>query len=227
MQAKILIVDDDDLVREVMAAYLEESYSDIDTAGSFKEALDLLESTEYDVIITDKNMPGLNDDAEGGMNLLRYAKKHLETTEVIMMTGYGTLDSAIEAMKLGAFDYVIKPAPKEQLREKIDRMLEYKSFINAEYAIQTYKALHSDILTLLEYTNDLPDEKLHEFIKSFDSKIDHFFRAQKQRERTMLIQGETLEKIAASAEELKRAISPTDPCYSLVEKICEESNRPI
>ncbi len=117
---------------------------------NLKEALDLLESTEYDVIIADKNMPGLNDDAEGGMDLLRYAKKHLETTEVIMMTGYGTLDSAIEAMKLGAFDYVIKPAPKEQLREKIDRMLEYKSLINAEDTIQTYKALHSDILTLLE-----------------------------------------------------------------------------
>ncbi len=226
MEVKILVVDDEDDVRNMIAAALEKFGYSSDMADSVKIATELMESTEYDIIITDKNMPDdIDGSQEGGMNILKYAKKHMPTAEVLIMTGYATIETAIEAMKLGAFDYLTKPFLINELKEKIDRILEYKSVINPENTIPIYKTLHNEVLNLLENKHDLTDDERHQLLKSLDTKIDHFFRAQKEWEKVVLIQREALAKIGAYVEQLKEHITPTDPSYGFVEKICEESNR--
>lgn len=226
MEVKILVVDDEDDVRNMIAAALEKFGYSSDMADSVKIATELMESTEYDIIITDKNMPDdIDGSQEGGMNILKYAKKHMPTAEVLIMTGYATIETAIEAMKLGAFDYLTKPFLINELKEKIDRILEYKSVINPENTIPIYKTLHNEVLNLLENKHDLTDDERHQLLKSLDTKIDHFFRAQKEWEKVVLIQREALAKIGAYVEQLKEHITPTDPSYGFVEKICKESNR--
>ncbi|MFH1673732.1 MAG: response regulator [Pseudomonadota bacterium] len=226
MEIKILVVDDEDDVRNMIAAALEKFGYSSNMADSVKLATELMESTEYDIIITDKNMPDdIDGSQEGGMNVLKYAKKHMPTAEVLIMTGYATIETAIEAMRLSAFDYIIKPFLITELKEKVDRILEYKSFINPGNTIPIYKTLHNEILNLLENKHDLAEDERHKLLKSLDTKIDHFFRAQKEWEKVILVQRDALAKIGAYAEELKEYISQTGPSYSLLEKICEESGR--
>lgn len=227
MESRILVVDDDDAVRNMVAVSLERFGYSIDMADSVNRVMELMESVEYDIIIMDKNMPDTYGNKEGGMHLLRCAKMHLPATQVIMITGYATIETAIEAMKLGAFDYITKPFSSKELKEKIDRILEYKSFINPDNTIQMYKALHDEILNLFKNRNSHTDDELHELLRSINTKIDHFFRAQKEWERIILTQREALGNIAVLAEQLKEDISQTEPSFNLFEKICEESNRRI
>ena len=104
MDVKILLADDEEDVRNTVAEYLEQFGYSIDRAESVEPALELMESTEYEIVIADKNMPDKDGTEEGGMNLLRYAKRHFPTTEVLMMTGHASIETSIAAMKLGSFD---------------------------------------------------------------------------------------------------------------------------
>ena len=144
-----------------------------------------------------------------------------------MMTGYATIETSIEALKLGAFDYLVKPFSIADLKTKIDRILEYKSFIDPENTIQIYKTLHEEILNLLERKDIPTDDERHDVLKSLDAKIDHFFRAQKNWERILIIQKEALANIAGYAEKLREDTPQTDTNYDMVEKICKESNKRI
>lgn len=225
MEVKILLADDEEDVRNTVAEYLEQFGYSIDRAESVEPALELMESTEYEIVIADKNMPDKDGTEEGGMNLLRYAKKHFPTTEVLMMTGYASIETAIEAMKLGAFDYIVKPFSFNDLKKKIDRILELKSFINPENTIQIYKNLHDEILNLLENKDKITDDELRRLLNSLDGKIDNFFKAQKNWERVILVQREALANIAGYAEQLREGTPQTDPSYSLAEKICKESSK--
>jgi len=106
---KILVVDDETLVRDVIAGYLAKVGFNVDRCSTVEEALSALEKEEYAIVVTDKNMLVNEDDEEGGMLLLAHIKKHFPNTEVIMVTGYATVETAIQAMRMGAFDYVVKP----------------------------------------------------------------------------------------------------------------------
>jgi len=228
IEAKILIVDDEEDVCKSIGEYLEQFGHCIDRAHSVEAALELMDFTDYEIVIADKNMPDKDGVIEeGGISLLRYAKKRSPATEILMMTGYATIETAIEAMRLGAFDYLVKPFSIADLKTKIDRILEYKSFIDPENTIQIYKGLHEEILNLLERKDIPTDDERHNVLKSLDAKIDHFFRAQKNWERIIIIQKEALAKIAGYAEKLREDTPQKDPNYDLVEKICEESSKRI
>src|SRR5262245_58384712 len=100
----ILIVDDEENVREILMRKLASEGHQCLAAHDGEEALSVLEHNECDLIITDLKMPGM-----GGMALLGKAKELYPTTEIIVMTGYGTIESAVEAMRKGAYDYLLKP----------------------------------------------------------------------------------------------------------------------
>jgi len=172
-------------------------------------------------------MPDTGDDKEGGMRLLKYVKEHNPSIEAIMLTGYATVESAVEAMKLGAFDYVMKPVPLYELKEKIERILEYKRFISSENTLQMYKALHNQLLDTLVNRDDLPEEKVRQTLRTLGAKLDHLFGMQKGYEEIIENQVEALEKIESYADLLKEAIPEESPYYALVEKILEESKRRI
>jgi CheY-like chemotaxis protein/glycine cleavage system H lipoate-binding protein len=121
--ARILVVDDElPVCKSVSAALASEGYA-IDMALSAEEALSKEAESGYDVIITDLMMPGLS-----GMDLLRTLKDKAVDTKVIMITGYPSIKSAVEAVKLGAFDYIPKPFTPTELRSLVSRALESKRY---------------------------------------------------------------------------------------------------
>ena len=227
MKAKILIADDDKQIRDLFSEFIEKSGCHVDSAEDVKGALAFMNKNEYDILLTDKNMPDNEGYMEGGMTLLRYAKEHRPSTEVIMITGYATIETAIEAMKLGAFDYIAKPVDLDELMEKIDRVVEYKRFINSEKALKIYRTIHNQLLELLQNRDDLPEDQLQQMLRALGGRIDHMFGMQKEYETIIQVQAEALEKIEEYAEHLKGALPRESPYYSVAEKIRVESKKRI
>lgn len=120
-QPKILIVDDEERFRTTMCKLLTVRGLEAVTAGSGPEAIEKLRQNQYDVVILDVRMPEM-----GGVEVLSEIKKIDPRLEVIIMTGYASVDTAKEIMKLGAYDYVLKPYSIEELMEKIEGAFDRK-----------------------------------------------------------------------------------------------------
>src|SRR5690242_152164 len=111
MSARILVVDDELSMREFLAILLEREGYSIFQAENAEKALQLLEAESYDLVLSDVNMPGLN-----GIALLEKIKANSPETAVLMITAFSTAAQAVEAMKLGAYDYIAKPFKVEEIR---------------------------------------------------------------------------------------------------------------
>lgn len=227
MAGKILLVDDDKDVRNMLEAFLRADGYDIDVADGVKSALELIDANEvdYDVMIIDKNMPGTNGNREGGLELLRLVRCRSSSCEVIMMTGYPSIETAIEALKLGAFDYIPKPFSLENLRLKIKRLLQYRSFINPEYAIGIYTRVRARILELIENRSNMSDEALEQSLLTVSDEIDKFFATFKECEKIILTERESLAHIGVLAEQLKINVPLTTATYGLIEEISRLSEK--
>ena len=114
MQIKVLLVDDEKDFVETLAQRLEVRDFDVKTALDGDQALGLVREFDFDVIVLDVLMPG-----KDGIQTLKEIKGLRPLANVIMLTGNATVDTAIEGMKLGAYDYLMKPAETEILVEKI------------------------------------------------------------------------------------------------------------
>ena len=112
---RVLLVDDEKDFVEMLQLRLEEVGEKVTPAYNGKECLDLLARKEIDVVILDIKMPGMD-----GIAVLQEIKRKHPLVEVIMLTGHGTTESAVEGMKLGAFDYLLKPARFEELTAKLE-----------------------------------------------------------------------------------------------------------
>jgi DNA-binding NtrC family response regulator len=110
MAISLLVVDDDDITRESLGLALEQDGYEVTLASSGKEAINILKETPVDVLITDIKMK-----RTGGFELLEFVMNYKQETAVIMVTGFGTIESAVEAMKKGAYDYIVKPIDIEKL----------------------------------------------------------------------------------------------------------------
>jgi len=122
MVPSVLIVDDEKHTREGLQQALAESY-DVSVAGNADEAFNLMDSQEFDVIITDLRMPG----GKSGLKVIDKALTMPNKPAVIMMTAYGNIDTAVEAMKRGAVDFLTKPVNIERLEILVQRALKSKT----------------------------------------------------------------------------------------------------
>ena len=118
----VLLVDDDAAFRHVMALELERSGFQVFVAASGAEALRDAPKLEPSVVLLDLRLPDMN-----GLEVLRALRERSPGSEVIMLTGHGTIDTAIEAIRAGAFDYIGKPCPLDELEVRIQRALERQS----------------------------------------------------------------------------------------------------
>ncbi|MCA1962131.1 MAG: response regulator [Desulfomonile sp.] len=118
---RVLIVDDEERFRNTMCKLLTLHGITAATAGSGPEALKELEENPYDLVILDVRMPEM-----GGVQLLSEIRKADSDIEAIIMTGYASVDTAKELMKLGAYDYMLKPYKVEDLLEKIEAAFDRK-----------------------------------------------------------------------------------------------------
>ena len=111
------MVDDDRVARVPLRDDIREAGYEVDEAGSAEEALDLLRRNPYDVVVTDLRMPGMD-----GIELLERIKAQRPDAEVIVITAYGTVQTAVRAMKLGAYEYLTKPFDNEELLLLLERI---------------------------------------------------------------------------------------------------------
>ncbi len=120
--ASILVVDDERIIRDGCVKILHKEGCDVQTAGSGEEGLNLLQENPFDLLLLDLKMPGLS-----GMEVLHRVREGHPGLLVVVITGYATVESAVEAMKAGAYDFIPKPFTPDQLRIVVHRALEKKA----------------------------------------------------------------------------------------------------
>lgn len=116
MTTKVLLVDDEEQFVEVLGQRLETRGFAVSSAFNGDDALAFLRDNEVDVVVLDVQMPGRD-----GIETLREIKSTKPIVEVLMLTGHGTVETAIEGMKLGAYDYLLKPTDTTELVDKISK----------------------------------------------------------------------------------------------------------
>lgn len=118
----LLLVDDDAAFRHVMSGELRRLGYEVATAASGEEAIQRVAASEPDAVLLDLRLPGI-----GGLETLRILNANAPAAEVILLTGHGSIDTAIEAIRIGAFDYVVKPCPLDELDVRIQRAMERRA----------------------------------------------------------------------------------------------------
>ena len=116
MIARILIVDDEEKFADYLHKRLSNRDYEVAVALSGEEALEKIKNAKFDVVILDVLMPGMD-----GIETLRSIKKIKPLTEVIMLTGHASVESGVEGMKLGAYDYLMKPCDIDELVSKLNK----------------------------------------------------------------------------------------------------------
>jgi DNA-binding NtrC family response regulator len=119
VRPSILLVDDDAAFRSVLGSELARMEFDVDAVSSGEEALARLADREPDLVLLDLRLPGMS-----GLEVLKDIRARAPGTDVIMLTGHGSIDTAMDAVRMGAFDYVSKPCPLDELEVRIRRALE-------------------------------------------------------------------------------------------------------
>jgi len=116
---KILVIDDEQIILDSVKKILTPEQFEVDTAISSREGLERAMRQDYDLVLTDIRMPEI-----GGMRILRDIKRSKPATPVVIFTGYATVQSAVQAMKLGASDYIEKPFTPDMLLTTVKKVLE-------------------------------------------------------------------------------------------------------
>jgi two-component system response regulator HydG len=135
-ELRIMVVDDELIVRESLKGWLEKFGYGIDTAEDAREALEKLEKEGYDLLFVDIKMPGID-----GIELLKRVKEDQPDVIVVMITAHGSIESAIEAMKAGASDYLMKPFDPEDLELLVEKLVQTKRLIEQnKWLRETYES---------------------------------------------------------------------------------------
>jgi DNA-binding response OmpR family regulator len=153
----VLVVDDEKNIRLTLSQTLESLGLETDTAVNGEEALDKLKIKEFDLILLDLKMPGMD-----GMEVLRQLRQIRANIRVIILTAYGTVESAVEAMKLGAVDFIQKPFSPGEIRQLVSQVLDREK-------LEEQKAL--------DYTSHVQLAKRYVADRHFDAAVDHARKA--------------------------------------------------
>jgi DNA-binding NtrC family response regulator len=132
MKARILIVDDEEIVLRSCARILENSDYDVDSVLDPWEALRLIDENGYDVLVLDIMMPKID-----GLQVLQHVKERHPDVDVVMMTGLSQIQTAVKAMKLGAFDYLSKPFEPDELKMVVERSLERQRLLRENRTLKS------------------------------------------------------------------------------------------
>jgi DNA-binding NtrC family response regulator len=122
MNRKLLVVDDEKDILNIMKKYFSTEGFEVVTAGSVAAALKKIGTSLFPVIITDMSFPGKHS----GLDIVKAARERSRETEVIVITGYGSIKNAVDAMQLGAYDYITKPVDLNEMKIKVRRIFEMK-----------------------------------------------------------------------------------------------------
>lgn len=183
MGGKVLIVDDEKLMRISLESQLKKEGYHVKSVDNALDGLKMVKSEEYDVVVTDLRLSGMN-----GMDFLKEIKKYDQEIIVVIMTAYGTLESAVLAIKEGAYDYVAKPFSTDELIIKLQRALHFKN------TAAEVNRLRGEIQAEFEFCNIVGNSEAMK-------KVLETVVSVSGREATILIRGESgtgKEKIAGA-----------------------------
>jgi DNA-binding NtrC family response regulator len=185
MQRRVLIAEDSEQTRESLKKLLEaDGAFQVDTTGDGRSALEALTHSNYSIFLTDLRMPGME-----GMKLVEEVRKRQLPVTVIVMTGFGSIDQAVQAMRLGAYDFLPKPIDPDHLRLVIDRALREHAL--QDEVVQLREKLRSEY----DFQNIISKSpKMH--------KVFELIKSVSDTTTTVLIEGET----GTGKEQVARAI---------------------
>lgn len=169
----ILIVDDEPLIREFLTEALKRKGYAVEKAENGKQALAFLKKQAFDLVITDLKMPDLN-----GLDVLRHTKELSPSTLVIIITAHGTIETAVEAMRSGAFNYLLKPFTPDSIETLIEKASEHLALV------QENTFLRDEVLSKQQYTHMIAQSP------SMKAIVDQAIRVAKSQ-ASVLIHGET------------------------------------
>jgi DNA-binding NtrC family response regulator len=220
MAGRVLVVDSEEAIRNLVAKFLSQKGYECDVADGIQLAQKKLLASQFDILLTAKNIPYMEEGDEGGLELIRWAHQHQPNLAIIVMTGYPTLDSALEALKLGAFDYLIKPLDLSAVEQKVQRLSEYRKLVNPAAILNLYLDLNRQILQ----TGDTSSPNREAQRKKSQEVLDHLFFALRTAERVLLEHRQRLAEIAAYAEQCLDEIPMENPAHSLLKRIADEAS---
>jgi DNA-binding NtrC family response regulator len=139
-RATVLVVDDDDAIRELCAEVLALNGFNVEQAEAAGRALQIISGGCIDIVLTDLNLPGM-----GGIELLRQMRQDAPEIDVVVMTGYGTIPTAVEAIRLGACDYITKPFNIDDLAALLMRVMERRDVDVEHRLLREQLALHQGV----------------------------------------------------------------------------------
>ena len=132
---KILIIDDELIMRESLAGWLERDGHQVETSASGEEALERIKESRFDILLVDIKLEGMS-----GLEVLKRVKESDPDVAIVMITAYGSISTAIEAMKNGAYDYLLKPFDPDELGVLIEKIIEHQAQVRENIFLrQQYK----------------------------------------------------------------------------------------
>ncbi len=170
-ERKLLIIDDEENIRKMLKRSLEVEDYQIELALNGEEGLQKAKENDFDLILLDLNLPGMD-----GIEVLENLREEDNLTPVLIITGYGSVDSAVKVMKLGAIDYLQKPFNPEEIKEQIQQIIERKGIsgnnvddfkdyesliVRAKAAINQRDFSHAE--NLLQKANNIKSERPEPF----------------------------------------------------------------
>jgi DNA-binding NtrC family response regulator len=171
---EILFVDDQREILSLVDEYLSNHGYSVTIVDSGLKAFELVKERDFDIVLTDLRMPGFS-----GLELLTTIKKYRPEIEIIIITGYGTIESAVEALKLGCYDYIQKPIKFERLKILIDRIIEKKKLQKENILLKRRLEERSQYYELIGASHGM--QKLYDLIDKIGSNSS----------TTVMIQGES------------------------------------
>ena len=192
MAFRILVAEDEEItLNNILDTLQEEGYDVVGTKNG-NDALQRLEKEYFDILLTDIKMPGLS-----GIELLEKVREHYPSTEVILVTGFGSISSAVEAMKKGAHDYITKPFDLDELTLRVRKISEQRAIKKENIALKTYFGMDRKVSVIaksegmkriLETIEGIKDSDVNMLLtgetgvgKSLIAKIIHFTGRRKER----------------------------------------------
>jgi DNA-binding NtrC family response regulator len=148
----ILLVDDNESQRQVIAFWLSEQLYDVSMASNVDAAIEMLAQKEFDLIVTDVKMPG-----SSGMELLAWSKEHISEIPVLMMTAFGSVSDAVAAMRMGAFDYILKPLNEDAFKLIVNKALQHTRLIRENTTLRAYAEKTSRFENLIGHSKKMKE----------------------------------------------------------------------
>lgn len=215
----ILLVDDEPLVLSFLERIFRARPWRIDTAADAGSAIARIRAHPYDVIVTDKNLPGIESVTEGGLEVLRTARHESPLADVIVITGYTDAESAVAALRDGARDYIPKPFTPDRLLGKVDELMRRHALLDRERVGPALHALRGSLYGGATGAVDLPaaerSTRFSELIAAYQTVVD----ALVCRDRRIIADLERLARVAALREQAAELLPDDSPAREPVERM--------